>query len=93
MSINFMQRLPGGLCFAHGPYAESTNCPQWPACTTDAQKPEFVEMGAARVSLKGLEEIVVKEAVNYYTPGTTSHLKEAVRNLLDARQIAANTEA
>jgi hypothetical protein len=44
----FMQRLPGGLCFAHGPYT-GIECPQWPRCITprcitDTQQEKWFEL-------------------------------------------------
>ena len=41
-----LQRLPGGLCFAHGPYKDGMQCPQWPACITDPQKEEYFQLAA-----------------------------------------------
>lgn len=40
-AANFLQKLPGGNCFAHGPYTEM-QCPKWPACATDPQKAEYL---------------------------------------------------
>lgn len=40
----YIQRLPGGICFAHGPFSEGENCPKWPACITDPQQPQFLAM-------------------------------------------------
>jgi hypothetical protein len=48
-SAHYMQKLPGGICFAHGLY-ETMECPKWPACATDKQNPEFVRMGMERVA-------------------------------------------
>ena len=31
VDANMLQRLPGGLCFAHGSY-DGMNCPSWPLC-------------------------------------------------------------
>jgi hypothetical protein len=30
-TVNYLQQLPGGMCFAHGRY-EGMQCPKWPAC-------------------------------------------------------------
>lgn len=49
-SINYLQVGPGGLCFAHGPYSEGGQCPQWPACATDPQNPEYVALGKRLVN-------------------------------------------
>lgn len=46
---NYMQRLPGGICFAHGPYTEM-QCPKWPACATDPQNPDYVKAGMSQVA-------------------------------------------
>lgn len=87
-----MQQLPGGLCFAHGPYSEGFNCPQWPACVTDSQQPEFVAAGEAQTQLKSLESAVVVAAIKcWYTDGSddtgngSADLKHAVDDLLNAR--------
>lgn len=45
---NFMQAGPGGICFAHGPYA-GYQCPQWrdaylSPCIADPRKPEYLAM-------------------------------------------------
>jgi hypothetical protein len=48
-SSNFMQVLPGGLCFAHGPFTE-VQCPHWPRCGDDPQNPEYVAEGVRRVN-------------------------------------------
>lgn len=45
--VNFMQQLPGGICFAHGPYKDTIGCPLWPKCATDPQKPEYIAMARA----------------------------------------------
>jgi len=50
--VNFMRQLPGGVCFAHGPYTEM-QCPKWPACATDPQNPEFKKMGMAKIDWTG----------------------------------------
>ena len=55
--VNFMQRLPGGICFAHGPYAEM-QCPKWPACITDPKKSEFVKMGVDKIAPLDTRKIV-----------------------------------
>ena len=39
-----IEQLPGGICFAHGPYKETIGCPKWPACVTDPQKQEYISM-------------------------------------------------
>lgn len=57
-----MQVMPGGLCYAHGPFTKEI-CPQWPSCATDPQQPEYVERGNAQVSIPGLERAVVEAAV------------------------------
>jgi hypothetical protein len=44
-AANYVQQLPGGICFAHGPYEKGYQCPRWPACGTDPQKPEYLAMG------------------------------------------------
>jgi hypothetical protein len=41
----YMQQLPGGICFAHGPYKDM-ECPKWPACATDPQVEEYRKMAA-----------------------------------------------
>lgn len=48
-TTNFMRQLPGGICFAHGPYTEM-QCPKWPACATDPQNDEYKRMGMAQVA-------------------------------------------
>ena len=42
-SANYAQLLPGGLCFAHGKYP-GMQCPEFPKCATDPQKPEYLAM-------------------------------------------------
>ena len=66
---NFMQRLPGGVCFAHGPYTEDYQCPKWPACVTDPQKPEYVAIGMKQVAKSPaltLEQVRAVLAVHKY---------------------------
>lgn len=43
-----LQRLPGGICFSHGPYKDTIGCPQWPACITDPQKSEYVALAESQ---------------------------------------------
>jgi hypothetical protein len=47
-AVNFMQQLPGGLCFVHGPYKEGFQCPHWNdpgrPCITEKQKEEYIAM-------------------------------------------------
>jgi len=53
-SAYFMQATGEGVCFAHGPYKNadrSPNCPKWPACITDPQKPEYLAISKAEGSL------------------------------------------
>ena len=53
-SAYFMQATGEGVCFAHGPYKNadrSSNCPKWPACITDPQKPEYLAISKAEGSL------------------------------------------
>jgi hypothetical protein len=40
-----LRQLPGGLCFAHGPYPDM-RCPKWPACCSDPQKEEYFDLAA-----------------------------------------------
>jgi hypothetical protein len=47
---NYLQLLPGGTCFAHGPYTEM-QCPKWPACITDPQKPEYMKKTTDAVAI------------------------------------------
>jgi hypothetical protein len=42
----YMQQLPGGICFAHGPYKDTIGCPKWPACATDPQVEEYRKMAS-----------------------------------------------
>jgi hypothetical protein len=39
----YIQQLPGGLCFAHGPYAER-ECPKWPSCATAPQQQRWIDL-------------------------------------------------
>lgn len=39
--LNYLRVLPGGLCFAHGPYT-TQQCPKWPACATDPKDPDWI---------------------------------------------------
>jgi len=48
-SAYFLQVGPGGICFAHGPF-ETQNCPLWPDCATDRQKPEYIAMDQKEVA-------------------------------------------
>ena len=41
-------RLPGGLCFAHGPYENAYKCPRWPACITDPSQPQWRDLSFSR---------------------------------------------
>jgi hypothetical protein len=41
--INYLRQLPGGICFAHGPYT-GMECPKGPTCVTSPQNPEYVKM-------------------------------------------------
>lgn len=43
-----LQQLPGGLCFAHGPYEDGFSCPRWPKCVTDPSKDEYFALAARR---------------------------------------------
>jgi hypothetical protein len=47
-TANYVQLLPGGICFAHGPYQHGYQCSRWPACDTDPKKQEYIDM--SRVS-------------------------------------------
>jgi hypothetical protein len=38
-----LQQLPGGLCFAHGPYKDM-QCPEWPKCCTDHQHEKWFDL-------------------------------------------------
>jgi hypothetical protein len=46
-----LQRLPGGLCFAHGPY-DGMTCPNWPSCaaiiTNIGPDPRWVKLAEER---------------------------------------------
>lgn len=44
-----MRLLPGGLCFAHGPYDPPLmQCPKWPNCATDTQQQKWIDLAASR---------------------------------------------
>jgi hypothetical protein len=64
-----MQRLPGGTCFAHGPYTEM-ECPQYPACITDPPKEEYK---TAAYSVLTVEDRLRKELVNQWWTNHDEH--------------------
>lgn len=43
MSTNFIIRMPGGVCYAHGPY-QSWNCPKLGSCNTDPKHVDYMEL-------------------------------------------------
>jgi hypothetical protein len=70
-----MQRLPGGLCFAHGPYTDGYECPQWPKCATDPQQEQWVDLAFARSkrwALLRAAELLEKENL---VPETVAQLR------------------
>ncbi len=73
----FMQRLPGGLCFAHGPYEDGFQCPQWPKCATDPQQPQWIDLSFRRskhYAILRAAEILEKENL---LPDVISQLRAA----------------
>lgn len=57
---NFMQQMPGGICFAHGPYQRGYQCPNWPSCGSDPQKPEYIKMGLKAMPEQTAHELVLR---------------------------------
>lgn len=54
MNANYVQILPGGLCFAHGPYSEGKQCPQWPSCVTAPKNPDYIAIARRSIEQQDL---------------------------------------
>lgn len=50
----YMQRLPGGLCFAHGPYRDGYECSHWPACATAPKQQHWIDLAFRRRKKRAL---------------------------------------
>lgn len=51
-----LQRLPGGLCFAHGPYKDGYQCPEWPNCITAPRQDHWIDLALNQRQKRALME-------------------------------------
>jgi hypothetical protein len=97
--VNFLQHTGEGVCFAHGPYKNADKsfvCPEWPACITDPQKPEYIAMGKTQVGAESgaqpdllARRIAAEQAEDerlWCIPQTAmeAHLQQELRRLTEA---------
>lgn len=72
----FMQRLPGGLCFAHGPYTDGHQCPQWPECATAPRQQHWIELAFSQRKKRALLEAAAILEKNDLLPDTVTQLRQ-----------------
>ena len=70
-------RLPGGLCFAHGPYTEGDHCPQWPKCLSDPQQQQWLDLSFRQKKRTALLRAAEELELNGLLPTTVVQLRIA----------------